>query len=32
MDQVKLRPLRPGDEEAAVRWAADENLPAADWS
>jgi len=33
MDQLTLRPLRPGDEEAAVRWAADEEFcRAADWT
>ncbi|WP_420596654.1 GNAT family N-acetyltransferase [Deinococcus sp.] len=33
MPAPKLRPLRPGDEEAAVRWAADEEFcRAADWT
>ncbi|GAA4005195.1 GNAT family protein [Deinococcus rubellus] len=33
LDQLKLRPLRPGDEEDAVRWAADEGFcRAADWT
>ncbi|WP_161883045.1 GNAT family N-acetyltransferase [Deinococcus alpinitundrae] len=33
MDQPTLRRLRPGDEEAAVRWAADEEFcRAADWT
>ncbi|TSA81112.1 GNAT family N-acetyltransferase [Deinococcus detaillensis] len=32
MEHIQLRPLRPGDEEAAVRWGADEEFcRAADW-
>lgn len=33
MQSLTLRPLRPGDEEAAVRWGADEEFcRAADWT
>lgn len=33
MENVQLRPLRPGDEKAAVRWGADEEFcRVADWT
>ncbi|AZI42633.1 N-acetyltransferase [Deinococcus psychrotolerans] len=33
IEHIQLRPLRPGDEEAAVRWGADEEFcRAADWT